>query len=167
MFIEHKDKSLLDPVVNQSNARTELSTATSTPTMASQISTSAAIALISQLLYEIQALKGENNSIRLAYQELQHDSTQRDAIIDEQAKLLQSAGFGLVSNEGPAMPSFVESQLDSQSHDTAAFVEAPQLAAITPSTSEETSQAQTKVQNKKRKAATDSDKSNKKHHPKD
>lgn len=155
--------------------------------MTSQISATAVIALMSQLLYEDQSLKAENqslkaenqslkaenqffraenNNIRLAYQELQHDSAQRDAIIEEQAKLLQSAGFGLVSNEDPDMPSFVENQLGSPTQNTVALVEAPQLQGMAPSVLEETTQGPTRMQNKKRKAPTDLDKPTKKHHTK-
>ena len=132
--------------------------------MASQISTSAAIALISQLLYEIQSHKADNNSIRLAYQSLQHDLAQRDIIISEQAKLLQSAGFGVVSKENPATPNFVESQLETQSRGATTFAGAPQLAAIPPTTLEETKEESTGVLSKKRKMTIDSDRSTKKDH---
>jgi hypothetical protein len=145
--------------------------------MASQIPATVAIALVKEVIHETEDLKAENqslkaenqfykaenNSIRLAYQELQHDSAQRDAIIDQQAKFLQSTGFGTVSNGDPGMPSFIEGQLGSPTQNTVTLVEAPQLQGMAPNALEETNRGPTRMQNKKRKAATDSDRPTQKH----
>ena len=124
--------------------------------MTSHIPTSSAIALLTQLLYDYQSLKDENSTLKLGYQELQRDATRRDAIINEQAKLLQSAGFSMMSNENPAMPSFVDGQLSV----SPAFAQSSHPQGVAPIVCEGVDQGEPESK-KKRKMSTEDD--NKRH----
>ena len=61
--------------------------------MESQLSTCEAIAIIGPLIHEVRLLKGQNCGLKQQYESLQRESSRRDAIIDEQGRLLRSANF--------------------------------------------------------------------------